>query len=171
MVVPFLVSSLSLLLSLAPAFGTPTDADLLLAFKASFTNGDVVLETWAGGDPCSDNWLGVSCSENGRVTDISLESKQLKGPLPQPDGWALPDSLRTLSLGVNAISGSIPPALSFPASLTTLDLRGNRLEGPIPPSLVLPAGLRRLHLGFNQLTALPETLALPESLEELAVPW
>lgn len=48
---------------------TPSDADLLLAFKASFINGVEVLSSWNGTNPC-DNWKGVSCSPAGEVSDV-----------------------------------------------------------------------------------------------------
>jgi len=47
-----------------PAPGASTDADLLLRFKASFSNGGhgQVLGSWKSGtDPCT--WKGIGCSE------------------------------------------------------------------------------------------------------------
>ena len=32
------------------------------AFKATFSNGDAVLETWTGEDPCTGQWRGVACT-------------------------------------------------------------------------------------------------------------
>ena len=32
------------------------------AFKATFSNGDAVLETWSGEDPCTGQWRGVACT-------------------------------------------------------------------------------------------------------------
>lgn len=50
-----------------PVQGPPTlgeyDAQLLLNFKATFTNGASALSSWAdGSDPCGGGWLGVTCS-------------------------------------------------------------------------------------------------------------
>ena len=47
-----------------------TEADELLAFKASFANGETVLASWNGSDACS-GWTGVSCS-GGHVKSINL---------------------------------------------------------------------------------------------------
>lgn len=63
-----------LLLYLCAAAAQPagqTDAELLLAFKASFRNGNDVLASWNGSsspDPCS-GWQGVLCTK-GRVRDM-----------------------------------------------------------------------------------------------------
>ena len=53
-----------------PGSGNNTDAELLLAFKASYTNGDTVLADWQQGtNPCS-GWTGVLCDNNGRVAEL-----------------------------------------------------------------------------------------------------
>ena len=48
-----------------------TDAELLLAFKASLDNGDTALASWNTSDPCvgadkegKSSWRGVWCSGN-----------------------------------------------------------------------------------------------------------
>ncbi len=43
-----------------------SDAELLLAFRRSFTNGKEILSGWARGtDHCA--WSGVNCAANGTV--------------------------------------------------------------------------------------------------------
>lgn len=50
----------------ASAAEKKVEADLLLAFKASFDNGDAILPSWrAGTDTCA--WDGVSCGASGFV--------------------------------------------------------------------------------------------------------
>lgn len=44
----------------------PTDAEMLLAWKDTFENGDDVLESWEGSNPC-DGWVGVNCT-SGHIT-------------------------------------------------------------------------------------------------------
>ena len=55
----------------APAAAPSTqdaDAALLLAFRATFDNGDNILPDWRpGSDPCA--WKGISCT-GGNVTGI-----------------------------------------------------------------------------------------------------
>ena len=54
----------------APSNSSSTDADLLLYFKHSFTNGAVRLPSWReGSDPCGGGWAGVACS-GGRVVNL-----------------------------------------------------------------------------------------------------
>jgi hypothetical protein len=58
------------LASLAQAVAE-TDGVQLLKVKASFSNGNTVLESWMSGtDPCgtTPKWLGIPCNEEGRVT-------------------------------------------------------------------------------------------------------
>lgn len=43
-----------------------SDAELLLDMKATFTNGDALLSSWTGEDPC-DGWIGVTCDSDGNV--------------------------------------------------------------------------------------------------------
>jgi hypothetical protein len=62
-------------LALGPVLGAGSrkDAELLLEFKASFTNGIEVLPTWLGEEPCKmqlqnpDAWQGITCSPGGDV--------------------------------------------------------------------------------------------------------
>ena len=53
-----------------------TTKDALLALKAGFTNGTLVLTDWdIDTDPCTNdipNWGGVTCSIAGEVTEIAL---------------------------------------------------------------------------------------------------
>ena len=100
---------------------------------------------------------------------LHLDRNQLTGPLPtKPDPndatrqvIDLPDSLTTVSLYNNQLSGQIPD-LSSLTSLRDLFLRNNQLSGQIP---ALPDSIRQLHLSDNQLSGtIP---ALPASLVNL----
>lgn len=66
--------SLLLLGACQPARAQGADAAALLAFRATFTNGEELLPSWGGSqqDPCS-GWAGVSCTGSGgaaRVTSL-----------------------------------------------------------------------------------------------------
>jgi hypothetical protein len=69
---PTLVAALLTLVlaSLLPTWARPaTDAELLLAFKATFDNGDSVLPSWTGTEPCGGQWAGIICDlSNGTIT-------------------------------------------------------------------------------------------------------
>ncbi len=72
-----MAASLLLLLTLLlllprPGLGQqgPTDGELLLAFKATFTNGEAVLASWNSTEPCArvdtqgqSTWQGVFCRD------------------------------------------------------------------------------------------------------------
>ena len=61
-------------------------------------------------------------------------------------------NLAVLDLGINQLSGEIPPALGNLVNLTTLSLIGNELSGKIPVELGNLATLAVLDLGINQLS-------------------
>lgn len=49
---------------------SPADTQLLLDFKASFSNGAALLASWVPGtDPCADKWQGIICS-NGTLKEM-----------------------------------------------------------------------------------------------------
>lgn len=65
----FTLLALLLALLLAPCWAastTRTDAQLLLEFMNSFSNGEEVLQ-WNGTDPCL-GWRGVTCNKDRDVT-------------------------------------------------------------------------------------------------------
>ncbi|GAB4816185.1 hypothetical protein N2152v2_003231 [Parachlorella kessleri] len=142
-----------------------TDAELLLAFKSSFSNGEKVLTSWSGVEPCGGQWLGITCTD-GLVTTIDLSGRTLEGAIPAT-GWQLPASLEGLNLNNNAIRSVLPATWQLPA-LRRLELGGNKLHGPIPATLSLPPQLKHLQLCCNELSGtLPASLALPTTLFEL----
>lgn len=52
-----------------PSSGNSTEVQVLLEFKASFVNGDEVLSSWSGSDPC-EGWAGITCDSTGRVVEM-----------------------------------------------------------------------------------------------------
>lgn len=46
-----------------------TEAEMLQAFRASFTNGEDALPDWVGDDPCTAGYQRVYC-ENGHVSEM-----------------------------------------------------------------------------------------------------
>ncbi|ORY44557.1 L domain-like protein, partial [Rhizoclosmatium globosum] len=90
---------------------------------------------------------------NLKIGNLRLESNELFGPIPAELGSL--ESLRTLCLSSNLLSGSIPNKLtgevpsSFGnlASLVEMDLSKNHLSGNLPPSLGKLRNLKALQLG------------------------
>ncbi|KAF0891280.1 hypothetical protein E2562_009456 [Oryza meyeriana var. granulata] len=115
---------------------------------------------WAG-DPClprQNSWTGVVCSEGSpvRVTSLDLKNHGLSGSLPDSIGNLT--GMKTIYLGGNKLTGSIPD-LSSMRILTTLHVEGNQLSGAISPSLGKLANLKELYLNDNNLTGqIPESL-------------
>ncbi|KAG7599825.1 Leucine-rich repeat [Arabidopsis suecica] len=98
--------------------------------------------------PC--NWAGVKC-ENNRVTALRLPGVALSGEIPEGIFGNL-TQLRTLSLRLNALTGSLPNDLSTCSDLRHLYLQGNRFSGEIPEVLFSLSHLVRLNLASNSFT-------------------
>ena len=69
--------------------------------------------------------------------------------------------MNALVLGLNELSGEIPPELGSLSNLEWLVLDENDLSGEIPPELGSLSNLRRLSLGNNELSE-----CVPSSLED-----
>ncbi len=67
-----LLALLALVTLAVLAAGSEEDAKLLLKFKASFDNGNEILYSWVGKEPCggqgNGSWQGITCSPGGTVT-------------------------------------------------------------------------------------------------------
>ncbi|MFD2573137.1 immunoglobulin domain-containing protein [Spirosoma soli] len=147
-------------------------------------------DNWLTGcTPCG--WYGVTCDDNGRVTQLDLTRNGLAGPIPaslsqltslqrlqlvlnQLSGL-IPVSLSNLTnldflgLGRNQLTGTIPPELSNLTRLTVLALDNNKLEGAIPASLSALTNLQAIFLSANQLSgSMPAYIG---SLSNLNLLW
>lgn len=108
--------------------------------------------------PCS--WAGVRC-ENDRVTVLRLPGVALSGDLPNGI-FANLTALRTLSLRVNALTGSLPSDLASCVNLRNLYLQGNFFSGEIPDFLTSLPDLVRLNLALNNFSG-----KIPQSFNNL----
>jgi hypothetical protein len=174
------------------AGGNSSEAELLLAFKGSFANGDAVLNGWVPGtDPCA--WTGISCNARGFVERMyggllksgldassllqlspgssfamrcrSLANRGLIGSIPSNGGWLLPSQLRVLELGDNPISGPVPPSWRLPPTLDTLYMANCGLTGTLSPEWVLSEDMKYLILRQNNFSGpLPEGWRLPKGI-------
>ncbi|XP_010487681.1 PREDICTED: probable inactive receptor kinase RLK902 isoform X2 [Camelina sativa] len=98
--------------------------------------------------PC--NWTGVVC-DGGRVTALRLPGETLSGHIPEGVFGNL-TQLRTLSLRLNALTGTLPLDLGSCSDLRRLYLQGNRFSGEIPEVLFSLSNLVRLNLAENEFT-------------------
>ena len=98
------------------------------------------------------------------ITSIDLSNNDITGTMPVN----LSQSLLSLNLGQNSLSGGIPT--SWPSGLTELVLRSNALTGPLP--LGLPQSLWYINWGENFLngsipTSWPSGLSALQSYSNL----
>ncbi|KAL8222865.1 hypothetical protein R6Q57_020264 [Mikania cordata] len=160
--------------------GGSLDVAILQALKASWKNTP---PTWIDGtDYCGGSWDGITCTNDGRVSEIELSyNKELRGSLtpqignlknlkslsligcgftgPIPVTIGNLEKLTSLSLNLNGFTGPIPASIGNLSKLYWLDLTGNKLTGSIPVSNeITPTGLDTLtnalhfHLSDNKLT-------------------
>ncbi|CAI0438449.1 unnamed protein product [Linum tenue] len=105
---------------------------------------------WVGGDPCGDNWDGISCS-GIRVTSITLSSTGLSGQLS--GDIASLSELQILDLSYNkGLRGNLPQSIGNLKKLTNLILVGCSFSGPIPDSVGSLTRLTYLSLNSNGFT-------------------
>ena len=126
--------------------------DALVALYNS-TDGDnwTNNSNWKSGDPCENEWYGVTCNGGGDVTSLRLFQNHLTGTIPTDIGNLT--NLLKLDLAVNPqLIGTIPEEIGELESLKRLDLYRTGLTGGIPLSLCSLENLERLHLYSNQLT-------------------
>lgn len=67
---PVLAAAALVVFALLPmaAATDATDAEVLLGFKAQFKNGNTVLSSWRGTEPCGSSWEGVGCRRGAVVS-------------------------------------------------------------------------------------------------------
>ncbi|CAL9168866.1 leucine-rich repeat receptor protein kinase HPCA1 [Musa acuminata AAA Group] len=164
-----------------------TDSQDAAALNALATLWKNTPSNWRSSDPCGDNWVGISCNDESRVTSISLSSLGLKGTLTGDIQYltelqaldlsynkgltgGLPSSIGSLSKLVNLIlvgcsfSGEIPPEIGSLSLLTFLSLNSNSFTGSIPSSIGNLSNLYWLDLADNKLSG---TIPVSPGLDSL----
>ena len=146
-----LLAGLLLLMTSSSLFGvTQTEKDALAALYNSTNGANWSNNTnWLNGDPCTDNWYGVTC-ENDSVTRLSLSYNQLTGTIPAEIGNLT--NLTILSFYNNQLTGTIPTEIGNLTNLTILSFYNNQLTETIPTEIVNLTNLTWLLFGNNQLT-------------------
>lgn len=94
------------------------------------TNGPWWFRRWDTTlDVCS--WQGVTCTSDGRLTNISLTKNNLSGTLPSSLG-DLAD-VAYFSVDENNITGTLPTSLQSWTNMYNFDVSYNQLNGTLPP--------------------------------------
>ncbi|XP_051210876.1 receptor-like protein 2 [Lolium perenne] len=133
---PLFGLALVLLVSLASPTSSCTEQQKssLLQLLAGLSREGGLTASWRSDMDCC-SWEGITCSPNGTVTDVSLASRGLEGPI-SPFLGNLTGLLR-LNLSGNLLSGGLPLELVSSSSIIVLDVSFNRLTGglhELPPS-------------------------------------
>ncbi|KAH7548517.1 hypothetical protein JRO89_XS14G0146100 [Xanthoceras sorbifolium] len=105
----------------------------------------------------------TSLINSSRMEYLGLEENQFGGVLPHSIS-NLSTTLIGIAIGVNQISGTIPPGIRNLVKLTSLDVSGNQLTGSIPPAIGELKELQILGLGGNSLRG-----SIPISLGNLTL--
>ncbi len=103
----------------------------------------------SGSDP--NEWNGISVSNDGHVTEITLELNNISGELPSEIG----DFPELITLGINStdMSGTLPTELGQLTQLTTLLFTHNTgLSGGLPSSLASLENLSVINIVDNNLS-------------------
>ncbi|CAI5475702.1 unnamed protein product, partial [Closterium sp. Yama58-4] len=103
---------------------------------------------WAQGAECAPAET-ITCDENGMVTQLHLNSKELTGSIPL--ALTALSHLQLLDLQSNSLSGPVAPALSA-LRLHTLRLSDNNLTGPVFTIIASMQSLIDLELYSNSFT-------------------
>ncbi|KAF9624698.1 hypothetical protein IFM89_012991 [Coptis chinensis] len=134
----------------------------------------VLLSSWNFGNTTAGflcKFVGVSCwnDQEYRLIALELRSFELGGEVPASLQFC--QSLQTLDLSDNALSGSIPSQLcEWLPFLVRIDLSKNQFTGSIPVELVNCKFLNSLSLGGNRLSgSIPYQLARLDRLKMLSV--
>ncbi|XVF60433.1 hypothetical protein PTKIN_Ptkin08bG0045600 [Pterospermum kingtungense] len=153
---------------------TEDDMKCLEGVKNSLHDPDGKLSSWtfnnnSVGFICK--FVGVSCwnERENRLISLELREMSLSGHLPSSLEYC--QSLQTLDLSANKLSGTIPTQLcSWLPYLVTLDLSSNDLSGPIPLELSECAYLNSLILSNNKLSGtIPNQLSSLDRLKKFSV--
>ncbi|CAN8301396.1 unnamed protein product [Cochlearia groenlandica] len=125
-----------------------SERQALLAFAASVPHLRKL--NWNSTNHVCKSWVGVTCTEDGTsVLALRLPGIGLLGPIP-PDTLGKLESLRTLSLRSNLLSGNLPPDIASLASLHYIYLQHNNFSGEFPS--FISTQLNILDLSFNSFT-------------------
>ncbi|XP_028770230.1 pollen receptor-like kinase 1 [Neltuma alba] len=154
-------------------FGS-SEPELLLKFRDSleYGNNSTTFSNWntSISPPCfgdRSNWVGVTCTKEGKISGLILENMGLKGLINVDALQQLPD-LRTLSF-INNDFHSTWPELNKLAAIKTFYLSNNKFYGDIPAQTFQSMNwLKKVHLANNQFSGqIPTSLTMLPKLMEL----
>ncbi|KAL8053181.1 hypothetical protein ABFX02_05G054600 [Erythranthe guttata] len=126
------------------------DSTSLEAFARHLDSGRI--DGWGGGSDCC-KWVGVTCSNSGRVIELDLARRRLAGNIS--DSLGNLGELKTLNLSHNFLRGAIPHSLLHLPLLETFDLSNNDVSGQFDNTTTAAANLpsiRAFNISDNSIT-------------------
>ena len=143
----------------------------LLQIKNDYWGNPPALASWTNSTSSNYcNWFGITCSNDGSVTQLVLSSSNLTGEVPS--SICQLKNLSHLDLYNNAISGSFPRFLSNCTNLKYLDLGLNKFTGEIPTSIGKMTQLQTLLLDSNFFNGcMPRFISNLTNLQQLSLAW
>jgi hypothetical protein len=119
---------------------------------------------WQGVRCCGDTNLmagsSLACPVAGAVAGLELPGNGLGGPWPAAALDGLKDTLVSLNLRSNQLTGPLPSSVSDLSVLSRLYIDNNKLTGPLPAALGSMANLTQLSASGNSFSGpLPASLA------------
>ncbi|KAG6501797.1 hypothetical protein ZIOFF_041681 [Zingiber officinale] len=146
--------------------GVNIEGQYLLNLKSNMADAFYHLDSWNANDFIPCQWKGVSCTSDGIVVGLHLNSMNLSGIISPRIGGLI--HLTVLDLSFNEFSGAIPREISNCSKLEVLYLNNNKFEGEIPHELGSLSSLLKCNLCNNKLCGqLPESIGGLSSLLEL----
>jgi hypothetical protein len=117
---------------------------MTLWFQQAFTNTSWFLGNgWlVSADECNFNWYGISCISmnlggnvglQNVVTDVNLQSNNMKGSIPADIGLLF--AMQAFGAFDNALTGTLPASIGQWTTLTYFSVYNNALTGTIPESI------------------------------------
>ncbi|CAM8890458.1 unnamed protein product [Rhodiola kirilowii] len=144
----------SVFFSSSSVFSAPNnEAQILLSWLHSSpttTHPPSYFSTWdaQSTNPCK--WASITCSVDGFVTEIDIQSVPLQ--LPIPPGLSSFPALQKIVISDSNLTGTIPSDLGDCVKLKVIDLSSNGLTGSIPRTIARLQNLEDLILNSNQLS-------------------
>jgi len=128
--------------------GDITETEALEEFYTK-TEGDgwTNRDNWLEGDPCLNQWYGVTCNADGNITALHLSSNKLDGYIPKEIGRLT--ELTELTLDNNRLDEELTSKIGLLTKLTKLNLHNNNIDGRVPNEIKYLTELKELWLSDN----------------------
>ncbi|KAG5249731.1 receptor protein [Salix suchowensis] len=147
----FILNTLLSALLFASAAAIPNhEASVLFSWLHSSPSVPSSLSDWNSLDSTPCKWTSITCSPQGFVTEINIQSVPLQ--IPFSLNLSSFHFLSKLVISYANITGTIPVDIGDCLSLKFFDLSSNSLVGTIPASIGKLQNLESLILNSNQLT-------------------